>query len=359
MAIVSFTDLLRHARQHRYALSIIPVSSLTILADALAAAHTQRAPVILAPIPDRSDRPSVKALYAACETAASEADVPIALLGYQSAAADTLAQRINLGCNAVHITPTSRNFPDAVAQIKALAETGRACGIAIGGWLSGAPAADDAAESEPLPPVAECIAFAERANLEFLEVDIGGGESNKRRAKFDYDRLRRISETIAIPLMVRVEGDVLPDQIYRMIECGVALAHPSAAASARTAAAMEEQFKAWGAAGRAAEVLAHCRPWQLVEHVIEFNVQADALPRVDEILKIGRQQLASIPGVRRVRTGQAIAPDAKYRFCWLVTFANEKVAAYYRDHPLHADYANTYFRPIAGDRLTIDYRTTG
>lgn len=357
MAIVSFNDLLRHASQHRYALSIVPIASFTTLDDAMAAAHAQRAPVILAPMPNRSNRTGVKALYAACEAAAGEADVPVVLLGYQTAATDTLAERINLGCNAVHITPTTHNFPDAVAQMKALSETGKACGIAIGGGL---PGAGNTGEPETLPPVAECIALAERANLGFLEVDIGGsGEGNKRRAKFDYDRLRRTNDTLAIPLLVRVDGDVLPDQIYRMIECGVALAHQSAAASAQNAAAMEEQFKAWGAAGRAAEVLAHCRPWELTEHVIEFNVQTEALPNLDEILKIGREQLAAIPGVRRVRTGQAIDADAKYRFCWLVTFANEKVVSYYRDHPIHVDYANSYFRPIAGDRLTIDFRTTG
>jgi hypothetical protein len=27
----------------------------------------------------------------------------------------------------------------------------------------------------------------------------------------------------------------------------------------------------------------------------------------------------------------------------------------YRDHPLHVSYANTYFRPNAGDRVTQDF----
>src|SRR3569623_3798524 len=32
---------------------------------------------------------------------------------------------------------------------------------------------------------------------------------------------------------------------------------------------------------------------------------------------------------------------------------------YYRDHPLHVEYADHHFRPIAEDRLTIDFRHTG
>jgi hypothetical protein len=37
------------------------------------------------------------------------------------------------------------------------------------------------------------------------------------------------------------------------------------------------------------------------------------------------------------------------------SIASAAVVDTYRDHPLHVNYANTYFRPNAGDRVTQDF----
>lgn len=70
----------------------------------------------------------------------------------------------------------------------------------------------------------------------------------------------------------------------------------------------------------------------------------------------GREVLSQIPGVRRVITGRAVLEDKpRYCFSWLIEFAHRAVIDSYRDHPLHLDFANRVFRPIAGDRVSIDY----
>jgi hypothetical protein len=67
--------------------------------------------------------------------------------------------------------------------------------------------------------------------------------------------------------------------------------------------------------------------------------------------------LGAIPGVRRVFTGRALRRDDRYQYCWLVRFANPAVVASYRDHPDHVAFANTQFRPIATDRISIDFKS--
>jgi fructose-bisphosphate aldolase class II len=74
------------------------------------------------------------------------------------------------------------------------------------------------------------------------------------------------------------------------------------------------------------------------------------------MMERGRRILANIPGVRAVFTGRAETPAAKYQYCWLVRFAHPAVIDSYRDHPDHVAFANAHFRPIAADRLTIDFR---
>ena len=118
-------------------------------------------------------------------------------------------------------------------------------------------------------------------------------------------------------------------------------------------------LRLWGSAGRAAEVLAQCEPWAPVEHLIIYNV-ADHMSdeQAQHMMAKGRQILGNIPGVREVFTGEAVKQDAKYRFCWLVRFVHKAVIDSYREHPDHVRFADTLFRPYAGDRISIDYQDT-
>lgn len=357
MAIVNFSDLIKHASEHHYALNVFPVGSLAELSAITTAAHAQRASVILAPTPNPNDRAIARALFAACEVAATDASVPVALLGFPGDSADASAAYINQGCGALHLTPAPAQFPDAVEKVKALGDIGKQCGIAVGALLPAAPVTAHPQSQEAKPTVAECIAFAQRSELDFLEVDwIDYPDTKKKRAKADYDRLKRINEALGRMLLIRVEDDVSPEQIYRVIEYGVVLACHAPSSALQDTHKLQECFKVWGSAGRAAEVLTHCRPWQTAEHVVEFNIRPDAHSDIDNVLAAGREQLARIPGVRRVATGRAIAADARYQYCWIVTFASEKVVEFYRNHPIHVEFADHRFRPIADDRSTIDFQ---
>jgi len=51
-----------------------------------------------------------------------------------------------------------------------------------------------------------------------------------------------------------------------------------------------------------------------------------------------------------------VQENAKYKFTWLVEFVHEKVIDSYREHPDHVAFADNLFRPVAGDRVSIDYR---
>lgn len=350
--MVNFDDLIRHAALHRYALNIVPVASSTALEAAVSAGHEQRAPLILAPMAQSRVPGMAKALFAACEAAARDAEIPVILMGFQDAGSEESITPIHLGCNAVHVTPSTPNFPQAVLQVKARAEIAKQCGIGIGAVLPTRP--EDEASRNGLPPAAECIAFAESTRVDFLEADAGAPD-----AKTDYERLRRVHEALGIPLLTRVGGEMPPDRAQRLIESGVALVQHFDFRAEPNAEFLADRLKLWDAAGRAAEALAHCRPLEPVAHVVEFNVPPDALPRLEEILQTGRQRLAAIPGVRGVATGEAVTAGARYRYCWIVIFANEQVVRYYRDHPLHVEFADHHFRPIAEDRLTIDFRLTG
>jgi len=117
---------------------------------------------------------------------------------------------------------------------------------------------------------------------------------------------------------------------------------------------LHEAFTRIGAHGQGRAALEACEAWRPVEHLIIYNVSSDETAAA-ELAAEGRRVLASIPGVRAASSGRAVQAGARYQWCWLIRFAHAAVIDSYRDHPDHVAYADNHFRPVAGDRISIDY----
>ena len=122
-----------------------------------------------------------------------------------------------------------------------------------------------------------------------------------------------------------------------------------------TSTDITSQLEQSGAAGQAAAVLDAVERWSPVEHLIIFNANLET-EAAYAMMAEGRRVLSAIPGVRSVFTGEAIQEQAGYQFTWLVRFCHPAVIDSYRDHPDHVAFADNHFRPVAGDRISIDYR---
>jgi fructose-bisphosphate aldolase class II len=93
----------------------------------------------------------------------------------------------------------------------------------------------------------------------------------------------------------------------------------------------------------------------VIRHVIVFNAeapQAEVLAMAEEAGRV----LGAIEGVTGVRFGVAVAESARYRYFFDIGFADEATIDYYMNHPAHVKFAAEVFRPMAPDRITIDYR---
>jgi len=202
------------------------------------------------------------------------------------------------------------------------------------------------------------------------------------KPKLDFQRLKQINEALGIPLVIHGGTGLSDDQFRQLIAHGVAkinyyTALSDAAAeqikentradtssgytglvkniSTAVAAEVERCMHLWGSAGRGAEVLAQSRPWTPVEHLISYNVEVLDKADAETMIAEGRRVLAAIPGVREVFTGEAVKDDAKYRYTWLVSFCEPAVIDSYRVHPAYVAFADEWFRPVAGQRISIDY----
>ena len=219
--------------------------------------------------------------------------------------------------------------------------------------------------------------------MDFLAVSIGTVHGRMQgEPALDFERLAQINETLNIPLVIHGGTGLSDEQFRKLIDNGVAkINYYTALADAAGArmrdnaatdnrcgytgivAGIQEAIRTevercmanWGSAGQADDVLRASEEWDPVHHVIIFNVEKTSDADAQNMMREGEKMLSKIPGVRRVQTGSAVQDNAKYRYTWLIEFVHKKVIDSYRDHPDHVAFADNLFRPIAGDRISIDF----
>jgi fructose-bisphosphate aldolase class II len=388
MPLVDMRDMLNHAYRNGYAVGGFDLVSLDFLEAILDAAENCRSPVILSLAESHFEHYDFELAMAATEKAARRADVPVAIHLDHGASHESAVRAINLGCNGVMVDASHESFPVNVAHTKRVVAMAHACGAAVEGELGyvAGVEGDDAARhpgENQYTSVEEAKAYVTRTGVDCLAVSIGTVHGRLRgKPKLDCERLRRINSAVKIPLVIHGGTGLADEQYRKLIAHGVAkinyyTALADAAGSRIRANArsdgrsgytglmtgiresirdeVERVMRLWGSAGRAAEVLVQCQAWQPVEHVVVYNVEHVPDTQVESMMARGREVLGSIPGVRRVITGWAASDSARYRFCWLIEFTHRAVIDSYREHPLHRQFAENVFRPIAADRLSLDF----
>jgi fructose-bisphosphate aldolase class II len=389
MPLINMKDMLHHAYDNGYAVGAFDLVSLDFLEGIISASERCRAPVILSLAESHFDYFNFELIMPAVEAAARRASVPVAIHLDHGASLESAVHAINLGCNGVMVDASHEPLPDNIRCTRSVVDMAHACGVPVEGELGYVPGVEGKdAERHPgkitYTTVAEATGYVDRTGVDFLAVSIGTVHGRmKGKPKLDYQRLKQINEALGMPLVIHGGTGLSPDQFRKLIANGVAKINYYTALADAAGACIEKKAKAirngeytslmqgvrdavsleaercmrlWGSAGRATEVLSCCWPWMPVEHLIIYNVTGIDEARVETMMAEGRCVLGAIPGVREVVTGKAVKEDAKYRYTWLVRFCHPAVIERYREHPDHVAFADKLFRPVAGERISIDYQ---
>jgi fructose-bisphosphate aldolase class II len=389
MPLVNMRDMLQHAYRNRYAVGGFDLVSLDFLEAIMAAGEAQRAPLILSLAESHFEYYDFELAMAAAEQAAKRSSIPVAIHLDHGASLESAVSAINLGCNGVMVDASHEAFAGNVAITRQIVDMARGCGVPVEGEL-GYVAGVEGEDAEKHPgeviytSVDEAKAYVEQTGVDLLAVSVGTVHGRMQgEPVLDFERLAQINDALGIPLVIHGGTGLSDAQFRRLIDNGVAkinyyTALADAAGSkmrenvagdercgytgivsgiqAAIRAEVERCMVNWGSAGQADAVLAASETWQPVHHVIIYNVEGADDAKVSRMMREGEKVLSRIPGVRRVVTGTAVKDDVKFRFTWLVEFVHENVIASYREHPDHVAFANNLFRPIAGDRVSIDFR---
>jgi fructose-bisphosphate aldolase class II len=387
MALIDMKDMLGHARKNGYAVGAFDVVSLDFVTGVLEAAERTASPVILSLAESHFACFDFELLMPAVEAAALRASIPVAIHLDHGESLETAIKSINLGCNGVMVDASQNSFEQNVAISRDIVAMAHGCGVPVEGELGYVPGVEgEDAERHPgeiaYTPIAEARDYVKLTGVDFLAVSIGTVHGRMQgQPKLDIERLKQIKQAVDIPLVLH-GGTGLSDEQYRLLIANgitkinyyTALADAAGSCIRKNAATTETGYtslvqgvsqgvqteaercmKLWGSAGQAEAVLATGRTWAPVEHLIIYNTSNADTEYAEKMMAEGGRVLSAIPGVRRVFSGEAIKSDAGYRYTWLVRFCHEAVIDSYREHPDHVAFANGWFRPVAGDRVSIDY----
>jgi len=381
MALVQMHDMLRHAYHNKYAVGSFDVVSLEFLQGVINAAEQCRAPVILGLAEPYFHYFDLELLATAVEAAARHSRVPVAIHYDHGSDVAGIERGIRHGCNGVMIDASEHALDQNIAATKEVVRIAHACGVPVEAELGYVP---DNGDDLIFTTVDEARGFVRLTGVDFLAVSIGTVHGRfKGKPRLDYSRLRHINEALQIPLVLHGSSGLSDDQLRRLIANGIAKVNAFTSITDRAVGLlrrnarakdegyitlfsgvreeMEEEaarlMRIWGSAGRAAEVMEQCRPWQEVEYALKFNLPDTDPEEMAMIVRRGRQMLLKIPGVRKIEVGETLKNDTSPQYCWQVHLTSAEVVEPLKQHPEFINFIRRYLNGKATDLTHIVYKT--
>lgn len=295
MPLAHLNDMLKHASHHHYAVGAFGVISLEFLDGVLQAAETCRSPVVLNLIESHFAYCDFDMLLPAVISAAHKASVPVAVNFDHGSSLERAEAAIRAGCNSVMVDTSALPFSDNLWQTRDIVAMAHSYSVTVEGELGYVPGKEGlSAEHHPgdlaYTSAMEAAGFVERTGVDSLAVSIGTIHGRmKGTPKLDYARLAKIRDSTAIPLVIHGGSGLTDEQYRKLIANGAAKInfftaltdaaersikeyfasnrkydYPQVTAGVRNAVKDEALrcLQVCGASGRAAEVLAQCRPWK-------------------------------------------------------------------------------------------------
>lgn len=388
MPLVHLSDMINHASRHNYAVGAFGVNNLHFLEGIMQAAEKRRAPVVLNLIESHFESQDYELLLPAVTAAARRTEVPVAINFDHGTSLASAERAIRAGCNGVMVDTSALLFSDNLWQTRDVVAKAHACGVTVEGELGYVPGVEgENAKHHPgeltYTSAAEAAGFVERTRVDCLAVSIGTVHGRMKGVpKLDYARLAKIKEAVSVPLVIHGGTGLSDDQFRRLIANGVAKINYYTALADVANRRIKENVAAerkgghnsllsgvsdaireevercihlWGCSGRAAEVLAQCRPWHDSEHVVFYNVpETLSESEIATILREGKKTLETIAGVRSIRTSRTIHPDGEYRYCLSVSLVSKTAVEVFQNHPAYLRFANTNFWSMITDHITLN-----
>jgi ketose-bisphosphate aldolase len=229
MPIATLRSILDHALQQHYAVGYFEAWDQYSLEAVIEAAQELRSPAILgfgAAVTNGAwlDAGGVEELASLARVLAERASVPTAVLFNEAQTHAQAMRGLAAGCNCVMLDSSHFNLDDNIAATRRLVDEAHAVGAELEAELGHLPTAGDPSDQAGTATDPEqAAAFAQATGIDVLAVSIGNVHLlSDGQAALDLDRLERIRQAVALPLVLHGGTGIPAAAIQPAIARGVA-----------------------------------------------------------------------------------------------------------------------------------------
>ena len=227
--LVTNKDLMVPARRKGYAIGAFNINNLETLLAIAEAAVEEKSPVIVAATPSAIKYAGLAYLAKMVKTAAESAQVPMSLHLDHGDEYETVSRCVGAGFTSVMIDGSHLKFEENIALTKRVVELTNPKGVSVEAELGRLAGVEEKTVEEKeaiLTDPDSAKQFVERTGVDALAVAVGtshGAYKFKAEPKLDFERLRTISQKIALPLVLHGASSVPSWIVEKAIKYGAEL----------------------------------------------------------------------------------------------------------------------------------------
>ncbi len=226
MSLVSVAELLLQAQKGKYAVGAFNCNNMEIVQAIVAAAEAEQSPVIVQASQGAIKYAGIEYISALTRLAAEKASVPVALHLDHGTSFAQVMQCVHSGFTSVMIDGSKHRLEDNIALTNKVIEAVRPLGISVEAELGKIGGTEDdisVSERDSLfTDPGEAERFMQETGVDSLAVAIGTAHGQyKGTPKLDFDRLAKIKERVAVPLVLHGSSGVPDEAVREAIRLGV------------------------------------------------------------------------------------------------------------------------------------------
>jgi len=224
LALVTLNEVLRKAKNGKYAVGGFNVFNLETLSAVVEVAEELKAPLVLG-IPERLFKfVDVDILGAAMVRAAQKSSVPIALHLDHGYTYEGIIKGIRLGFTSVMYDGSSYDFKENLKRTKDVTRIAHALGISVEGELGyiGCCTCTDQISDENLVTAEMAADFVDKTGVDALAVAVGNNHGFYRgNPKLNFTRLSELNNAVSVPLVLHGGAKFERDDYRKVIQSGI------------------------------------------------------------------------------------------------------------------------------------------
>lgn len=223
--LVNLNDVLKDARDKKYAVGLFNTTDTDMLEAAISAAEETRSPIIIGTAEVLLPYGELKLIAPSMIAAAKRASVPVVVHFDHGLTFERCMEALKLGFSSIMFDGSLGGKEENIKKTAEMVKIAHALGATVEGEIGhvGQADADDNSKEDLYTTVEEAVSFAEKTGVDALAIAIGTAHgAYKSKPILQIERLKEIRAALDTPLVLHGGSGLSDDDFKNAINGGIA-----------------------------------------------------------------------------------------------------------------------------------------